>query len=117
MWVAATVVAAMGCNVVTSPDGGAGDVIVGNNFYKSARNGSQNPAVDTVARGATVVRTWGSDGSHLIQSTGMVPAIFRNSVVFSTANSTYTVTFKNPGTYTYDCGAHGSAMTGVIVVH
>jgi plastocyanin len=26
------------------------------------------------------------------------------------------VTFQNPGTYTYDCGVHGSLMTGRIVV-
>jgi plastocyanin len=34
----------------------------------------------------------------------------------SGANDTYSVTFRNPGTYTYDCGVHGSAMTGQVVV-
>ena len=117
-WIVMTLIAASGCKVVTSPDGvgPAGDVIVGNTFYRSAHNGSQNPAVDTVAMGATVEWKWSADGSHLVQSTGLVPAIFRNSVVFATANSTYSVTFKNPGTYPFDCGFHGSAMTGVIVV-
>jgi plastocyanin len=37
-------------------------------------------------------------------------------VVLSAAGSTYAVTFLNPGTYDYDCGVHGSAMTGRIVV-
>jgi len=66
VWLLA-VVAAMGCKVVTSPDSGgaAGDVIVGNTFYTSVRNGSQNPAVDTVAVRTTVEWKWGADGSHL----------------------------------------------------
>lgn len=45
-----------------------------------------------------------------------VPEIFRNSVVMSGANDSYTVTFRNPGTYTYNCAIHGAAMTGRIVV-
>lgn len=106
------------CKGATSPDGGgpAGDVIVGNIFYKSAHNGSQNPAVDTVAAGDSVTWAWNAAGSHMIQSTGTASEIFRNSVVFSAATSKYTVMFKNPGTYPYQCGVHGAAMTGVIVV-
>jgi len=106
------------CKVVTSPGGGApgSDVMACNNFYQSAHNGSQNPAVDTVAAGDTVVWKWSSNGSHQIRSTGVGGTIFRNSVVFSTASASYAVTFKNPGTYPYDCGVHGSAMTRVIVV-
>jgi plastocyanin len=34
----------------------------------------------------------------------------------SASNSTYSVVFNTPGTYTYDCGVHGTAMTGRIVV-
>ena len=88
---------------------------MGNIFFRSAHYGSQNPAVDTIAAGSTVTWTWGAAGSHSIQSTG-TPFIFRNSVVMSAANATYVVTFNTPGTYTYQCGVHGSAMTGRIVV-
>ena len=90
-------------------------VAVGNNYFRSARNGTQNPAVDTIAAGGSVTWTWSTAGSHSIQSTG-VPNIFRNSVVMSAAGDSYTVTFRNPGTYEYDCGVHGAAMTGRIVV-
>jgi plastocyanin len=93
-----------------------GQVTVGNNYFRSARNGSQNPAVDTIAVGGSVLWTWGAAGSHTIQSTGQPPAIFRNSVVMSGAGDSYTVTFKNPGTYDYDCAIHGDAMSGRIVV-
>jgi len=90
---------------MTSPGGGGGgggavgQVVVGNIFFRSAHNGSQNAA-----------------GSHSIQSTGQEPGIFRNSVVMSGANDTYSVTFQHPGTYPYQCAVHGAAMTGVIVV-
>jgi len=115
--VAATLLA--GCGGVTSPGGGGhpvGDVSVGNIFFRSAHNGTTNPAVDTIAAGDSITWTWNAAGSHTIRSTGLVPEIFRNSVVMSGANDSYTVTFRTPGTYTYDCMIHGSAMTGRIVV-
>jgi plastocyanin len=120
-WIAGVVLSTLlGCDSMTSPSGGggggtAGHVTVGNTYYRSDHNGSQNPAVDTVPVGSTVVWSWNATGPHMIQSTGL-PGIFRNSVVMDAANASYSVTFKNPGTYTYQCGVHGSAMTGLIVV-
>jgi len=121
--VTAALVSLTACGGVTSPQGGGGggaggpvgNVTVGNIFFRSVHNGSQNPAVDTIAAGETITWAWNAAGSHSIQSTG-VPDIFRNSVVMSGANDTYTVTFRNPGTYTYQCAVHGAAMTGQIVV-
>jgi len=107
---------------MTSPGGGGGgggavgQVVVGNIFFRSAHNGSQNAAVDTIPAGSTVTWAWNAAGSHSIQSTGQEPGIFRNSVVMSGANDTYSVTFQHPGTYPYQCAVHGAAMTGVIVV-
>lgn len=103
------------------PVGGAGggpaaQVTVGNNFFRSVHNGSQNPAVDTIAAGTSVTWAWNAAGSHSIQSTGVPPEVFRNSVVMAGATDSYTVTFNSPGTYSYDCAVHGSAMTGRIVV-
>jgi plastocyanin len=40
----------------------------------------------------------------------------RRIVVMSGANDSYTLTFRNPGTYTYQRAVHGAAMTGRIVV-
>lgn len=120
--VAAALVVLAACGGSTGPNGGgvtgggsAGHVVVGNIFFRSASNSSQNPAVDTIAAGSSVTWSWNAAGSHSIQSTG-TPNIFRNSVVMSDANSSYTVTFQTAGTYTYDCGVHGSLMTGRIVV-
>ena len=91
-------------------------VTVGNTFFQSVHNGSQNPAVDTIAAGNVVTWTWNAAGSHSIQSTGIPPEVFRNSIVMNAAGSTYSVRLLHPGTYTYDCAVHGTAMTGRIVV-
>lgn len=122
-WIVAIAIASLACGGSTGPGGGGvtgggqlGRVIVGNNFFRSDHNGSQDPAVDTIAAGSTITWAWNAAGSHSIQSTGAVPAIFRNSVVMSASNSTYTVTFNDPGTYPYICGVHGQIMSGRIVV-
>jgi plastocyanin len=106
------------CGGVTAPGAGGGpvgNVTVGNILFRSVHNGSQNPAVDTIAAGDSITWVWNAAGSHSIRSTGL-PDIFRNSVVMSGANDSYTVTFRNSGTYSYDCMVHGAAMTGRIVV-
>jgi plastocyanin len=103
-----------------SPSGGGGGmpgtVTVGNIFFQSGNNGTQNPAIDTVAAGTTVTWTWTNTGStsHSVQSDG-TPS-FTSSAIQSGNGKTYTFTFATPGTYQYDCAVHGSAMTGRIVV-
>ncbi len=119
--VAAALVSLAACSSVNSPQGGGGggpvgQVRVGNIYFRSAHNGSENTAVDTIAAGGSVTWIWDAEGSHSIQSTGTPPGIFRNSVVMGARNNSYTVTLKNPGIYPYQCAVHGAAMTGVIVV-
>jgi len=120
--VAAGLIAIAACGSPASPSGGGGgisgqaaQVSVGNVFFRSEHNGSQNPAVDTIAAGTTFTWTWATAGQHSIQSTG-TPGIFRNSVIMTAGGSTYSVTFNTPGTYAYDCIVHGAAMSGVVVV-
>ena len=98
-----------------SPDPSEILVTVGNNFFTSNRNGSSNPAVDTLALNGSVTWTWGSGaGSHSVQSTGS-PS-FVSSLVKTGAGQSYSLAFTQAGTYTYDCSIHGTAMTGRIVV-
>jgi plastocyanin len=99
-----------------APISGDVAVIVGNNFMKSARNGTVNPAVDTVAVGGSVTWTWTNTGNvaHGIQSLGN--PVFRNGTVLTGNGSTYRVTFNTAGTYQYDCLVHGAEMPGTIVV-
>jgi plastocyanin len=90
----------------------AASVNVGDNFFKSARNASQNPAVDTIAVGGKVTWTWGGAANHSVQSTGS-PSFTSSSIM---ASGTYSFTFNSAGTYQYDCAVHGGTMSGTIVV-
>jgi plastocyanin len=96
-------------NVVTA----IRDVTLGDIFFKSSTNNTQNPAVDTVQVGQ-VVRWTNTGGGHTVQSQGS-PS-FPNSGSLSTVGATYTFVFNTPGTYQYNCAIHGNAMTGRIVV-
>jgi len=131
---AASLLAGCGGSTPTSPggnpmpgnggDGGGGGgpnpstaaVTVGNVFFRSAGDGSANPAVDKIAVGGTVTWTWANNGSvqHNVQSLGS-PG-FASSPIQSASGSTYQVTFSTPGVYHYDCIVHGSSMSGTIVV-
>jgi len=95
----------------TTPTTNVGDI-----FFTSARNGSSNPAVDTVAVNGTVTWTWATTEAlpHSVQSMGS-PS-FTSSAVMTGAGNTYQFTFTTPGTYQYDCAIHGQMMTGTIVV-
>jgi plastocyanin len=87
---------------------------VGNDFFTSVRNGSSNPAVDTVAVSGVVTWTWAELGTHNIVPVGL-PS-FAGSEEMLQAGSTYNVTFTGPGTYTYECSVHGAPMGGRVVV-
>jgi Copper binding proteins, plastocyanin/azurin family len=95
---------------------GSAAVTLGDIFFKSARNGSSNAAVDTVVAGGTVTWTWAAGESlpHSVQSLGS-PS-FASSAIQSGGGKTYQVTFPSVGTYQYDCAVHGQMMTGRIVV-
>jgi len=90
--------------------------VVGNILFKSAHNGTQNAAIDTVAVGSTVTWTWTSTGSvaHSVQSQGTPN--FPSSAILTGNGQTYSFTFTTPGSYAYDCAVHGAAMSGRIVV-
>ncbi len=115
--------AAAACSSDSEPndgDGGnggaAGTVTVGNIFFRSGHNSTQNPAIDTVAAGTTVTWTWSSTGDtpHSVRSEE--EPSFASSDNLTGNGQTYTFTFTTPGTYQYDCAIHGDAMTGTIVV-
>jgi len=84
-------------------------VSAGSNFFLSGRNGTQNPAIDTLAVNQTML--WvNQGGTHTVESTG-TPSFTSSGTL-----TVYTVTFNTAGTYEYDCALHGAAMTGRVVV-
>jgi plastocyanin len=85
-------------------------VTVGSFFFRSNRNLSQDPAVDTIGVGGEV--TWSFEsGPHNVTSTGN--PTFTGSPNLSTGN--FMRIFGSVGTYEYICGIH-PGMTGRIVV-
>jgi plastocyanin len=118
-----TTVAALSCESRTVPapndcsangGGPAGKVTVGNNFFRSARNGTCNTAVDTISAGGSVTWTWTGTTSHSVRSQG-TPS-FPSSEVLTGEGQSFAVTFETPGAYEYDCSVHASQMTGRVVV-
>jgi plastocyanin len=101
---------------MSGPPPAAVSVTLGNIFFRSDRNGTVNPAVDTVLAGGTVTWNWVNTGAepHNVQSLG-TPS-FTSSGVQTSSGRTYQVTFSTPGKYQYNCAVHGNLMTGVVVV-
>jgi plastocyanin len=88
-------------------------VNVGNIFFESVHNGSENTAVDTVAAGGTVTWTWVQVGTHSVR---FADASLSEGPAFTDNGSVFSLAFPTTGTYLYDCGIHGPAMIGTIVV-
>jgi plastocyanin len=93
-------------------------VSVRDDNFLSVRNGTVNPAVDTVSAGGTVTWTWQptANDPHDVTSTGS-PSFTGHSTAVQPPP--FTVTFTSPGTYSYYCTQHGaptSGMRGRIVV-
>ncbi len=105
--------------VVTPPPPATIAITVDNNFFRSDRNQTTGPAVDTVAVGGTVTWTWVAAAvSHNVISNP--PPGFTSSPT-QAAGTTHAVSFPTAGTYRYYCNIHATAaspggMSGRIVV-
>lgn len=86
-------------------------VTVGDNFFRSTRNNSQNAAVDTVGVGGTVTWTWSAFNTHNVLSV-LTPSFTSSPLQTS---GTHAITFSAAGTYEYQCQIHAQ-MTGRVVV-
>jgi plastocyanin len=120
--------------VLVGAVGSAGGLACGSNSTAPTNNGSGTPGgghalvinanpdikfkptPDTVSAGDTVQFAWSSVG-HNVQwdnTPAAIASIGNGSVGFTSGDSTRVMSAR--GTYTYHCGIHGSAMSGVIVV-
>jgi len=102
--------------VAVTPAPASANVTVGNNLFRSNRNSTTNPAVDTVAVDGTVTWSWVGTGvvTHSVDSEGS-PG-FTDSNLLTGAGRTYAFKFVAPGRYQYTCSVHPGQMTGTIVV-
>ena len=106
----------IGGGVGGGPTPGSATITVGNNFFRSDRNGSANAAVDTVVAGGKVTWMWVNSGAvpHNVESVGT--PTFTSGGIQTGDGSRYELTFTSPGTYRYNCAIHGDLMTGIVVV-
>ena len=78
---------------------------------------SFTPASVKVAKGGKVTWDWsGSSASHSVMGTSDNAKTLLKSDTFSGGKGTYEVVFTTPGTYKYQCGIHGAAMSAEVVV-
>jgi plastocyanin len=99
--------------VAPTPIPPTASITVGNIFFRSNRNASMNPAVDTVQTGGAVTWTWSVGATvHNVDSDGS-PG-FTDSPLQT--GPSYSFTFSAAGTYQYTCAVHPGQMTGRIVV-
>ncbi|HWN17831.1 MAG TPA: Ig-like domain-containing protein [Gemmatimonadales bacterium] len=100
--------------VVTPPPPATIAITVGNDFFRSDRNQTTGPAVDTVAVGGTVTWTWVA-GAIPHNVTSNPPPGFSSSPT-QAAGTTHAVNFPTAGTYRYYCNIHaGAASTGGMI--
>lgn len=82
-------------------------------IFRSRRNLTINPAVDTIVAGGTIRWVWQGNLMH---------GIFLNAppIVYISGNFTAPneadFSISTPGTYAYVCSVHGAPMSGVLVV-
>jgi plastocyanin len=90
-------------------------VSVRDNNFLSVRNGTTNPAVDTIAVGGSVTWTWApsTGASHNITPTVSPTFTGRGTVTPPPTPEPHTATFAAPGTYIYFCTVHGQANSGM----
>jgi plastocyanin len=86
-------------------------VTVGDFFFRSVRNLTENQAIDTIGAGGTVTWTFSTATNHSVESSG-APGFTSGPIQ---SGGTLQRTFANVGSYQYICLLHGN-MTGRIVV-
>ncbi len=97
---AATAAAAGGASAVTAK-------VADNSF----------PAETKVSVGGKVTWDWaGSSNPHSVVGTSANAKDLLKSQTLTGGTNKYEVTFTQAGTYEYQCGVHGAAMTGKVVV-
>lgn len=106
---AAAAIAAAGCN--SSADDVTTTAAAGDDGAVSVQNFAFNPGTITVAAGTEV--TWTNNETGVAHTTTSDDDVWNSGAL--QPGDDFTVTFADPGTFTYFCSIHPS-MTATIVV-
>jgi plastocyanin len=107
--VAAAAIGAAGCS--SSADDVTTNAAAGDNGEVSVENFAFNPGTISVAAGTEV--TWTNDETGVAHTTTSDDDVWNSGTL--QPGDDFTVTFADPGTFTYFCSIHPS-MTATIVV-
>ncbi len=88
---------------------------VGQIVFVSERNGSANPAVDTLPVGGVVHWHWRGSRTHGVLLASSIDPLFYVSGQFAAPKELF-FTMNTGGSYSYTCSVHGAAMSGTVVV-
>jgi plastocyanin len=86
---------------------------VQNDNFLSNQNGTNSPAVDTVAAGGTVTWPWAATATNPHDVTSSGSPSFASSTTQPQPFTYGPITFATPGTYLYFCTQHGSPTAGM----
>ena len=67
-----------------------------------------------VAAGTTVTWVWSGGNEHSVIGTGLNSGDIESDV--QSGSRSYEFMFEEAGTYDYQCGIHGTAMSGKVIV-
>ncbi len=107
------------CLPATAASAATKHVDTGNIFFTDVSSNTTNPAITTINVGDTVQWDW-VNGTHTTTSGSCSggscspDGLWDKPITFE--NTSFSLTFNSPGTYSYYCTPHLSAMQGIVVV-
>ena len=95
-----------------TPGNGGGDSMAQDETVAVADN-SFTPSSLTIATGGTVTWEWSGEFPHSVVGEFAGEPVASETL---TGTGTFSFTFEEAGTFSYQCGVHGDAMSGTVVV-
>lgn len=102
-----------GGNGDSEENGNGGDDAMTQDVTVAIADNSFTPSNATVAVGGTVTWEWSGEFPHSVVGEFAGEAVESETL---TGSGSFSFTFEEAGTFDYQCGVHGEAMSGTVVV-
>jgi len=100
-------------DTATATTGGASSSPAGEDAVVRVSDNQFAPGDVTVSPNHEVIWQWGGANPHSVVGTWDGEEVMSPRL---TGTGTFTFSFDKPGTFEYECGVHGSAMSGTVTV-